>query len=46
MYFLPLNFLRFGRPDIFSVGTQEASEGHLPHTPAQNELSEVTREPK
>ncbi len=45
IYFLPIPFLRFGRPDIFSVGAQEAPEGHLPHTHAQNELPEVTREP-
>ena len=46
MYFLPMNFLRFGKPDIFSVGAQEAPESHLPHTPAQNELPEVDREPE
>ena len=46
MYFLPMNFLRFGRPDIFSVGVQEAPEGHLPGTSAQNELPEVDREPE
>jgi uncharacterized membrane protein len=45
MYFLPIHFLRFGRPDCFSVGAQEAPEGHLPHTNAKNELSEVAREP-
>ena len=45
MYFLPMNFLRFGRPDIFSVGAQEVPEGHLPHTHAKNELPEVDREP-
>ena len=46
MYFLPMNFLRFGRPDIFSVGAQSATEGHLPHTHAKNELPEVAREPE
>jgi uncharacterized membrane protein len=46
IYFLPLNFLRFGRPDIFSVGAQEAPDGHLPHTHAQHELSEVDRDPE
>ncbi len=44
IYFLPINFLRFGRPDIFSVGAQSATEGHLPDTHAQNDLSEVARE--
>jgi TMEM175 potassium channel family protein len=46
MYVLPIPFLRFGRPDIFSVGAQEAPEGHLPHTHAKNELPEVAREPE
>jgi uncharacterized membrane protein len=46
MYVLPLNLLRFDRPDIFSVGAQEAPEGHLPHTHAKNELPEVAREPE
>ena len=46
MYVLPMNFLRFGRPDMFSVGAQEAPEGHLPHTHAKNELPEVAREPE
>jgi TMEM175 potassium channel family protein len=46
MYGLPINFLRFGRPDIFSVGAQSATEGHLPHTHAKNELPEVAREPE
>jgi uncharacterized membrane protein len=46
IYFLPIHFLRFGRPDIFSVGAQEAPEGHLPHTHAKNELPEVAREPE
>ena len=46
MYFLPMNFLRFGRPDIFSVGAQEVPEGHLPHTHAKYELPEVAREPE
>ena len=46
MYGLPIRFLRFGSPDIFSVGTQEAPEGHLPHAHAQNELPEVDREPE
>jgi uncharacterized membrane protein len=45
MYFLPIHFLRFGRPDMFSVGAQEAPDGHLQHTHAQNELPKVTREP-
>ncbi len=45
MYFLPMNFLRFGRPDIFSMGAQEAPEGHLPYTHAKHELPEVAREP-
>ena len=46
MYGLPIRFLRFGSPDIFSVGAQEAPEGHLPHAPAKNELPEVDREPE
>ena len=46
MYFLPMNFLRFGRPDIFSVGAQEVPEGHLPHTHAKHELPEVAGEPE
>jgi hypothetical protein len=46
MYGLPIRFLRFGSPDIFSVGAQSATEGHLPHTPAKNELPEVAREPE
>ena len=46
MYGLPLRFLRFGSPDIFSVGAQEAPEGHLPHTHAKNEVPEVPREPE
>jgi TMEM175 potassium channel family protein len=46
LYVLPIPFLRFGRPDIFSVGAQEAPEGHLPHTPAKHELPEVAREPE
>ena len=37
MYGLPIRFLRFDSPDIFSVGAQEALEGHLPHTHAQHE---------
>ncbi len=46
MYGLPINLLRFGRPDIFSVGVQSVTEGHLPHTHAKNELPEVAREPE
>jgi uncharacterized membrane protein len=46
MYGLPIRFLRFGSPDIFSVGAQEAPEGHLPHAHAKNELPEVDREPE
>jgi uncharacterized membrane protein len=46
IYFLPIKFLRFGTPDIFSVGAQEAPAGHLPDTPAHNELPEVAREPE
>jgi uncharacterized membrane protein len=46
LYGLPIHFLRFGRPDMFSVGAQEAPEGHLLHTPAKNELPEVAREPE
>ena len=46
MYGLPLRFLHFGSPDIFSVGAQEAPEGHLPHTQAKNELPEMDREPE
>src|SRR5712692_7894206 len=46
IYVLPIPFLRFGRPDIFSVGAQEAPEGHLPHAHAKNELPEVDREPE
>lgn len=44
IYFLPIRFLRSGRPDIFSVGAQQASEGHLPHTHAKYELPKATRE--
>jgi hypothetical protein len=46
IYGLPIRFLRFGSPDIFSVGAQEAPEGHLPHTHAKNEVPEVAREPE
>jgi uncharacterized membrane protein len=46
LYGLPIRFLRFGRPDMFRVGAQEAPEGHLLHTPANNELPEVAREPE
>jgi len=46
MYGLPIRFLRFGSPDIFSVGAQSATEGHLPHAHAKNELPEVAREPE
>src|SRR5258706_11051024 len=46
MYGLPIRFLRFVRPDIFSVGAQEAPEGHLPHAHVKNELPEVDREPE
>ncbi len=45
IYVLPIPFLRFGRPDMFSVGAQEAPEGHLPHAHAKNELPEVDRDP-
>ena len=46
IYFLPIRFLRSGRPDIFSLGAQEAPEGHLPHTHAKNELPKAAREPE
>lgn len=46
MYGLPIRFLRFDSPDMFRVDAQEAPEGHLPHTPAQKERSEVDREPE
>ena len=46
IYVLPIPFLRFGRPDMFSMGAQEAPEGHLPHTHAKHELPEVTAEPE
>jgi hypothetical protein len=46
MYVLPIPFLRFGRPDMFSVGAHSATAGHLPHTPVNNELPEVAREPE
>jgi uncharacterized membrane protein len=46
MYSLPIRFLRFGSPDIFSVGAQEVSEDHLPHAHTKNELPEADREPK
>ena len=46
IYFLPLRFLRSGRPDIFSEGAQEAPEGHLPHTLAKNELPKAASEPE
>src|ERR1700730_8627553 len=43
MYGLPIRFLRFGSPDIFSMGAQEAPEGHLPHAHATNEIPDVDR---
>ena len=46
MYGLPIPFLRFGRPDMFRVGAQSATEGHQPHAHATNELPEVDREPE
>ena len=46
MYGLPIRFLRFGSPDIFSVGAQSATEVHLPYAHARNELPEVDREPE
>lgn len=46
MYGLPIRFLRFGSPDIFSVDAQKASEGPLPHAHATNELPEADREPE
>jgi uncharacterized membrane protein len=46
IYFLPIRFLRSGRPDIFSVGAQQAPEGHLPHAHAKNEPPEADREPE
>src|SRR2546423_1036697 len=46
LYGLPIRFLRFDSPDIFSVGAQEAPEGHLPHAHAKNELPKVDREPE
>ena len=46
IYGLPIRFLRFGSPDIFSVGAQSATAGQRPHTPANNELPEVAREPE
>src|SRR5205085_12327455 len=46
MYGLPIRFLRYGSPDIFSVGAQEAPEGHLPHARAKNEVPEADREPE
>ena len=46
MYGLPINFLRFGRPDIFSMGAQEAPEDDLPRTHATHELPEVAGEPE
>ena len=45
-YVLPIPFLRFGRPDIFSMGAQEAPEDDLPRTHAKNKLPEVAREPE
>src|SRR5438128_12155004 len=41
MYGLPIRLLRFGSPDIFSVGAQEAPDGHLPHAHATHELPYV-----
>jgi hypothetical protein len=46
IYVLPIPFLRFGRPDMFSVGAQEAPEDDLPHTHAKHELPEVAGEPE
>ena len=46
MYGLPIRFLRFGSPDIFSVDAQKPSEGPLPHAHATNELPEADREPE
>jgi hypothetical protein len=46
MYGLPIPFLRFGRPDIFSMGAQEAPEDDLPRTHAKHELPEVAGEPE
>jgi uncharacterized membrane protein len=46
MYFLPMSFLRSGRPDIFSVGARETPGGHLPHTHTHNDLSGVDRDPE
>jgi uncharacterized membrane protein len=46
IYFLPMSFLRSGRPDIFSVCAQSSPDGHLPYTHANNELPEVPREPE
>jgi uncharacterized membrane protein len=46
LYGLPIRFLRSGGPDIFSVGEQEAPEGHLPHSHAKNELPKAAREPE
>jgi hypothetical protein len=46
IYGLPTSILRFGRPDMFSMVTQSATEDHLPHTPAKNVLTEVAREPE
>ena len=46
IYFLPIRFLRSGIPDMFSVGAQQAPEGHLPHTHAKHELPKAAREPE
>ena len=46
IYFLPMSFLRSGRPDIFSIGAQSAPDGQLPYTHANNEPPEVPGEPE
>src|SRR5258708_32274775 len=46
MYVLPIPFLRFLSPDIFTVVSHAAPQAPLPHTLAKNELPEVAREPE
>src|SRR5258708_10191064 len=46
IYVLPIPFLRFLSPDIFTVVSHAAPQAPLPHTLAKNELPEVAREPE
>src|SRR6266699_2128065 len=46
IFVLSISFLLFVIPDMFRFGSHVATEGHLPHTHAKNELPEVAREPE